>query len=117
MRRTMALRDYLQVERVALTSGSPMATVSMPLANDFRLYLTGDPTGVTVLYRNVKELATQGADPTDTAALVVNECSQLDEVRTDSGWCPAQPSALRFELTGGTAASVVVEYTSRTRPD
>jgi hypothetical protein len=68
MRRTMALRDFLQVERVALTSGSPMATVSMPLANDFRLLFSGDPSGLTVLFRNVKELATQGADPTDRGA-------------------------------------------------
>lgn len=117
MRRTMALRDYLQVQRVALTSGSPMATVSMPLANDFRLLVSGDPSGLTVLFRNVKELANQNADPTDTAALVASECSELSEYRPDTGWIPAQPSGVRLELTGGSAATVIVEFTSRTRPD
>ena len=117
MRRTMALRDFLQVERVALTSGSPTATVSMPLANDFRLLFSGDPSGLTVLFRNVKELANQNADPTDTAALVASECSELSEYRPDSGWIPAQPSGVRLELTGGSAATVIVEFTSRTRPD
>ncbi len=115
MRRTMALRDFFQVARVSLTSGSPRATVSMPLANDFRVLLSGDATGVVVLFRNVHELDTGIADPADTAALVESECSQLDETRIDSGWVPAQPSALRLEVTSG-EADVIVEYTSRTRP-
>jgi hypothetical protein len=70
-----------------------------------------------VLFRNVKELATQSADPTDTGALVASECSELSEYRPDSGWIPAQPSGVRLELTGGSAATVIVEFTSRTRPD
>jgi len=56
MRRTMALRDFFQVERVSLSTASPSATVLMPLANDFRLLLVGDPSGLTVLFRNVHEL-------------------------------------------------------------
>ena len=116
MRRTMALRDYFHVERVSLSTASPRATVSMSLANDFRVYLVGDPSDLVVLYRNVKELDGV-ADPSDTAALVVNECSQVDQYRSDSGWTPAQPSAIRLELTEGTAADIVVEFTSRTRPD
>lgn len=115
MRRTMALRDYLQVERASLTTGAASATVLMPLANDFRLLLAGDPSGLTVLFRNVHEV--QGnADPADTAALVSGECSELSEFRPDSGWIPAQPSGVRLELTAGAAADVIVEYTSRTRP-
>ena len=116
MRRTMALRDFLQVERVSLSTASPRATVLMPLANDFRLLLVGDPAGLTVLFKNVRELDTGVADPTDTGALVVGKCSELSEYRADSGWIPAQSSGVRLELTVGSAADVIVEYTSRTRP-
>jgi hypothetical protein len=115
MRRTMALRDFFQVARVSLTAGSPSATVLMPLANDFRLLLSGDTTGVVVLFRNVHELDTGVADPADTAALSASECSQLDEVRIDTGWIPAQPSGVRLEATDG-EIDVIIEYTSRTRP-
>jgi hypothetical protein len=115
MRRTMALRDFFQVARVSLTAGSPSATVLMPLANDFRLLLSGDATGVVVLFRNVHELDTGVADPADTAALSASECSQLDEVRIDTGWIPAQPSGVRLEATDG-EIDVIIEYTSRTRP-
>jgi hypothetical protein len=115
MRRTMALRDFLQVKRVSLTEDSPSATVVMPLANDFRLLLSGDATGVVVLFRNVHELDTGVADPADTEDLEESECSQLDETRIDSGWIPAQPSALRLEVIMG-EAEVIVEFTSRTRP-
>lgn len=111
----MALRDYLQVERAALTTGDPRATVLMPLANDFRLLLVGDAAGLVVLFRGVHEL-NNSADPDDTGALSSADCSQLDEYRTDSGWIPAQPSGIRLELTTGSAADVIVEYTSRTRP-
>ena len=114
MRRTMALRDFLQVERVSLSTASPSATVSMPLANDFRLLLVGDPAGLTVLFRGTHELNTGVADP---GALAAGDCSELSEYRVDTGWIPAQPSGLRLELTVGAAADVIVEYTSRTRPD
>lgn len=115
MRRTMALRDFFQVARAELTTGSPSATVDMPLANDFRLLLSGDTTGVVVLFRNVHELDTGVADPADTAALSASECSQLDESRVDTGWIPAQPSGVRLEATAG-EIDVIIEYTSRTRP-
>ena len=117
MRRTMALRDFLQVERVSLSTASPSATVSMPLANDFRLLLVGDPAGLTVLFRGTHELNTGVADPADTGALAAGDCSELSEYRVDTGWIPAQPSGLRLELTVGATADVIVEYTSRTRPD
>lgn len=116
MRRTMALRDFLQVERVSLSTASRSATVAMPLANDFRLLLVGDPSGLTVLFRNVHELSGGGADPADTGALAAGDCSEVSEFRPDSGWIPAQSSAVRLELTLGSAADVIVEYTSRTRP-
>ena len=116
MRRTMALRDFFQVTRVSLTTASPSATVLMPLANDFRLLLVGDPAGLTVLFRNVQELSTGSPDGGDTAALSASECSELSEYRADGGWIPAQPSGVRLELTLGSAADVIVEYTSRTRP-
>ena len=116
MRRTMALRDFLHVQRVTLTTASPSATLSVPLANDFRVGLAGLITDQVVLYRNAAELGTGIADPSDTAALAAASCSQLDAYRTDSGWTPAQPSALRFELTTGSSATVVLEHTSRTRP-
>lgn len=116
MRRTMALRDYFQVERVSLSTASPSADVLMPLANDFRLLLVGDPSGLTVLFRNVHELSTGTADPADTGALAAGDCSELGEFRPDSGWIPAQPSGVRLELTVGSAADIIVEYTSRTRP-
>ena len=115
MRRTMALRDFFQVARVSLTAEEPSATVIMPLANDFRLLLSGDTTGVVVLFRNVHELDTGIADPADTAALSASECSQLDESRVDTGWIPAQPSGVRLEATAG-EIDVIIEYTSRTRP-
>ena len=115
MRRTMALRDFFQVARVSLTAEEPSATVLMPLANDFRLLLSGDATDVVVLFRNVHELDTGVADPADTAALSASECSQLDEVRIDTGWIPAQPSGVRLEATDG-EIDVIIEYTSRTRP-
>jgi hypothetical protein len=115
MRRTMALRDFFQVARVSLTAEEPLATVLMPLANDFRLLLSGDATGVVVLFRNVHELDTGVADPADTAALSASECSQLDETRIDTGWIPAQPSGVRLEATAG-EIDVIIEYTSRTRP-
>ena len=115
MRRTMALRDFFQVARVSLTAEEPSATVIMPLANDFRLLLSGDATDVVVLFRNVHELDTGVADPADTAALSASECSQLDEVRIDTGWIPAQPSGVRLEATDG-EIDVIIEYTSRTRP-
>ena len=115
MRRTMALRDFFQVARAELTTGSPSATVEMPLANDFRVLLSGDASGVVVHFRNVHELSTGVADPADTAALVESECSQLDENRTDTGWIPAQPSGIRLEVTAG-EIDVIIEYTSRTRP-
>lgn len=116
MRRTMALRDYLHVQRVTLTTASPRATLSVPLANDFRLGLAGLVTDQVVIYRNVAELGTGIADSSDTAALSVANCSQLDAYRSDSGWTPAQPSALRVELTAGSSVEVVLEHTSRTRP-
>ena len=116
MRRTMAGRDFLHTGRVTLSGGSPSATIELPLANDFRLFLLGDPGGIVVLYRNARELGSGIADPTDVSLLVASECSQLDEYRNDSGWCPAQPSAVRLRLTSGTSAEVVYEYTSRTRP-
>jgi len=115
MRRTMALRDFFQVTRASLTSGSPSATVLMPLANDFRLLLNGDATGVVVLFRNIHELDTGVADPADTGALSAADCSQLDENRIDTGWIPAQPSGVRLEVTSG-EIDVIIEYTSRTRP-
>jgi hypothetical protein len=115
MRRTMALRDFFQVARVSLTAEEPSATVIMPLANDFRLLLSGDATDVVVLFRNVHELDTGVADSADTAALSASECSQLDETRVDTGWIPAQPSGVRLEATAG-EIDVIVEYTSRTRP-
>jgi hypothetical protein len=115
MRRTMALRDFFQVARVSLTAEEPSATVIMPLANDFRLLLSGDTTGVVVLFRNVHELDTGIADPADTAALSASECSQLDETRVDTGWIPAQPSGVRLEASAG-EIDVIIEYTSRTRP-
>ena len=111
----MALRDFFQTARVSLTTEAPSATVSIPLANDFRLLLSGDATGVVVLFRNVHELDTGIADPSDTAALSASECSQLDETRVDTGWVPAQPSAIRLEATAG-EIDVLIEYTSRTRP-
>jgi hypothetical protein len=117
MRRTMALRDFLQVKRVSLSTASPRATVLMPLANDFRLLLVGDPAGLTVLFRGTHELKTGVADPADTGALAAGDCSELSEFRPDSGWIPGQPSGVRLELTVGSAADVIVEYTSRTRPD
>jgi hypothetical protein len=115
MRRTMALRDFFQVERVSLSTASPSATVLMPLANDFRLLLVGDPAGLTVLFRNVHELSTGSPDGGDTAALSAGECSELSEYRADSGWIPAQPSGVRLEATAG-EIDVIIEYTSRTRP-
>ena len=51
------------------------------------------------------------------SALAGGDCSELSEYRVDTGWIPAQPSGLRLELTVGAAADVIVEYTSRTRPD
>lgn len=119
MRRTMALRDFLQTTRASLTGAAPRATVLLPLANDFRLLLSGDPSSLVVLFRNVHELNSGGgaADPADTAALVAGECSELSEFRPDSGWIPAQSSGVRLELTAGAAADVIVEFTSRTRPD
>lgn len=115
MRRTMALRDYLHVQRVTLTTASPRATLSVPLANDFRIGLAGLVTDQVVIYRNVAELDGV-ANPADTAALAASACSQLDSYRPDSGWTPAQPSALRVELTAGTSVTVVLEHTSRIRP-
>jgi len=112
----MALRDFLQVSRVSLSTGSPNATVLTPLANDFRLLLSGDPTGLGVIFRNVHELDGGTADPADTASLAPASCSEITEHRPDSGWIPAQPSGVRLELTTGAAATVLVEYTSRTRP-
>ena len=111
----MALRDFFQVERVSLSTASPSATVLMPLANDFRLLLVGDPSGLTVLFRNVHELSTGSPDAGDTAALSASECSELSEYRADSGWIPAQPSGVRLEATDG-EIDVIIEYTSRTRP-
>lgn len=116
MRRTMAGRDYLHTGRVTLNSGDDSATIQLPLANDFRLFIAGEPAEIVVLYRNARELGSGIADPTDISPLVAAECSQLDEFRNDSGWCPAQPSAIRLKLTSGTAAVIVYEWTSRTRP-
>lgn len=116
MRRTMAGRDFLHVKRVTLTTAAPSATVSIPLANDFRVGLAGVLTDEEVLFRNVAELETGIANPADTAALSATNCSQLDAYRPDSGWIPAQSSALRFKLTAGASADVIVEYTSRDLP-
>jgi hypothetical protein len=67
------------------------------------------------------ELARRGDMPFDRRLrgwrVAAGDCSELSEYRVDTGWIPAQPSGLRLELTVGAAADVIVEYTSRTRPD
>lgn len=115
MRRTMALRDYLHVNRLTMTSEADEATVLMPLANDFRVIIRGDLEGVELWFRGVLEL-NGNADPSDTAALLSSECSVLDALRPDSGWIPAQPSGVRLQLVEGSEVDVIVEYTSREKP-
>ena len=110
----MALRDYLHVNRLTMTSEADEATVLMPLANDFRVLIRGDLEGVELMFRGVAEL-NGNADPADTAPLLSSESSVLDSLRPDSGWIPAQPSGVRLQLVAGASVDVIVEYTSRTK--
>lgn len=114
MRRTMALRDYLHVDRRTLTAEDDTALVLMPLANDFRVLIRGDLEGVELLFRGVAEL-NGNADPADTAPLLSSDSSVLDSLRPESGWIPAQPSGVRLQLVAGASVDVIVEYTSRTK--
>lgn len=112
MRRTMALRDYLHVDRRTLTAEDDEATVLMPLANDFRVLIRGELEGVELWFRGVAEL-NGNADPADTVPLLSSESSVLDALRPDSAWIPAQPSGVRLQLVAGDSVDVIVEYTSR----
>jgi|GEM_PF-6458269 len=117
--RNYGKRQYFHAVTTTLDpAGTARVTVEIPECELFRVSISGIAAGATARYRGIHEMQAGGLDPVDSlagTAISAAFSAPLDEANADSGWIPAQPTAIRVVALVG-VLTVTVHWVSHVPP-